>query len=1279
MSAQKPVFAAIPPELDFPRYEREILELWRRERIFERSLDARGEAAKSFVFYEGPPTANGLPHNGHVLTRVMKDLFPRYQAMRGRRVLRKGGWDTHGLPVEVEVEKELRIHGKAAIQEYGVEPFVRRCIESVFRYTTEWERLTERIGFWVSLPDAYVTFHKSYVESVWWALSRLFQSGLLYQSHKVVWWWAQGGTALSNGEVGLGYKTVKDPSVYVAFPLVDDAGAVTDTALVVWTTTPWTLPSNFYAAARPGTSYDVVTLGAPLPKATPRDVALGGTRKLIVASALRAALEQRLGRELQVVQTLAAEALAGRRYLPPFDGFLSELEPERTAGGRAPLGTLSRHVHPLFAGGAEGLYWKVILADFVALDTGTGIVHIAPAFGEDDHRAYTREWDRYAAGKTEPPPGDISAVQPDGAFDAHVSADASLRQRFVGRWVKDCDKDIIAWLAAQGALVFDELYEHEYPFCWRSDQDPLIQMARPAWFIRTTARLDVAKADNQAVNWLPDHIKTGRFGDFLENNVDWALSRERFWGTPLNVWICDACGAREAPASSDELLRRNARAFDHWYAAKAADPTLSEHLMVHKPWIDQVTYACSARAGGGTCSGTCRRVPEVIDCWFDSGCMPFAQWGFPHVAGSLERFDAAFPAQFISEAIDQTRGWFYSLLMISSLLFDEETQKALGLSRVRQLPHPFETCIVLGHVADREGKKESKSRGNYTPPEIILDRVSMDFGVVTEVAGDSGEEGVALIAREDLEGMDLADGARVVLYRSDAPSERREVTLRAHKKLPRRVVLLAATDRALLGVTPTARGLATQPVEVPRLPVLERVTLEDPSTPAPGADAFRWFFYASSPPWNNTRHSLRNVRTLQKDYLVKLRNVLSFFVIYANIDGFDPRRHVARPVPERALLDRWIASEVALATSRVRAALDAYLPYDAALVLTELVESLSNWYVRRSRTRFWAPGLEADKVDAYVTLHECLTTLARLTAPFTPFFAEELWQNLVRGAGLPGAADSVHLADFPEPASDLADPRLAEEMRALREIVSLGLAVRTSQKLKVRQPLAAADVVFNDAELMRRVEAHKSLAIDELNVHELRFMLQRHEQGAVTFKLKPNFRALGPRLGKDVQTAKRALEAADAAALYAALAQRGEATLALGDRDIVLGPDDIEVVVGASEGFAAETGKIGVVVVHTTLTPELVDEGYLREITSRVQAERKELGLAFDDRVRVSLAGSARIERVASQGRAHLASECLAVEIEIGAAPEGAREHAIGDEVLRVSVARSAASAISRG
>jgi isoleucyl-tRNA synthetase len=1209
-----PVFEKVPSELNFPKEERETLAFWKNERIFERSLagtegvSANG-AAPTFVFYEGPPTANGLPHNGHVLTRVIKDLFPRYKTMRGYRVPRKAGWDTHGLPVEVEVEKELRIHGKAAIEEYGVEPFIRKCVDSVFRYTKEWEELTERVAFWCDLESAYVTYHKSYVESVWWALSKLFEKGLLYQGHKVVWWWAQGGTALSSGEVGQGYRQVDDPSVFVAFPLVGDA-ELSDASLLVWTTTPWTLPSNMYAAVN--TKYEYVVVEAH-------------GRRYVVASDLVGGLAKKLGCDLPIERSIRGADLVGKRYAPPFDLYRSQ---------------------------ATGPIWSVIAADFVTLDAGTGIVHIAPAFGEDDHGAHRKLL------AENPGLPLFCAVKPDGTFVPELA-------RYAGRWVKDCDKEIQHELKERHLLVHAELYRHDYPFCWRADDDPLIQFARPAWYIRTTALIDNAIANNRQVQWLPEHIKEGRFGDFLANNVDWALSRERYWGTPLNVWVCSKdVEHKHCPSSVAAIEAMNPRAFDHFRAAKAADPTLNDHLVVHKPWIDAVTFPCP------TCGAEMRRVPEVIDCWFDSGCMPFAQWGWPHT-GERE-FKESFPADFISEAIDQTRGWFYSLLMISTLVFPEQ-----------KLPHPFKTCIVLGHVSDKEGKKESKSKGNYTPPEVILDDVAMEFAVVHPEAAHQFKgvtfkpvkdlaRGVAWIAREDLEGLDLVEPAKVELCAAGGAP--RKFELHVQKNLPRRVIVLHPDDAKELGATPT-KSIDVKPVEVPRLPATERVLVRDTSSPAPGADAFRWFFYAASPPWSATRHSLSNVRALQKEFAVKLRNVYSFFTIYANIDGFDPEARAARGEPKNEL-DRWITGELAKTVAAVTRDLDAYDVYDATQELTAFVDALSNWYVRRSRARFWRSGAldqDEDKRHAYGTLYDALVTLAKLTAPFVPFGAERMYRNLVVGPAKRAGREvpaSVHLCAFPA-ARGAVDEALSKKVRAVRDLVSLGLQVRTHAKIKVRQPLHAANVVVAHPELLDA--SALAMLKEELNVLATNVYGPRDASRFVEYKLKPNFRTLGQKgLGKQAQELKKkmgAMSSADAAALASRLIESGKETF----DGIELERADVEIEFISKEGFAAAGDRAGVVVLETKLDDRLRELGFARELQNRVQTMRKEMALDFADRIKLAVIGSERVDKIVDATRDELCGEVLAVELSTTTPPHGAtsREVDVEGEKVTIAIARA--------
>jgi isoleucyl-tRNA synthetase len=1192
---------------NFPELEQRVLELWKERRVFERSLELSA-GKPEFVFYEGPPTANGLPHNGHVLTRVIKDLFPRYMTMRGYHVERQAGWDTHGLPVEVEVEKQLRISGKEAIVEYGVDRFARRCMTSVFKYIGEWEHLTERIGFWVDLRKAYVTYHKSYVESVWWALSELFRKGLLYKGHKSVWWWAQGGTALSAGEVGNSYRTVDDPSVYVRFPLADE-----DAALVVWTTTPWTLPSNMFAAVHPEFEY-----------AYAKRPSTGHV--LVLAKDLVPSFAERIGEDLEIERVVKGAELVGKRYRPPFDAFVRD--------------------H-----GSDERYWRVVPGDrssttvpqyFVTLEAGTGVVHIAPAFGEDDWKLWRRRQQE---------DGEMAmfcAVRPDGKLDDRL-AGLGLE----GVWVKDADKTLTRDLKDRDLLVHAETHRHEYPFCWRSEDDPLIQYVRDAWFVRTTAMLDRILENNQRVVWQPEHIKDGRMGDFLEGNVDWALSRERFWGTPLNIWVCGGCGHMEAPASCAEIAQMNPSAFDAFRAAQAEDPELAEHLIVHKPWIDQVELPCPK------CNETMRREPEVIDVWFDAGCMPFAQLGYPHAEGSADAFERSFPADFISEAIDQTRGWFYSLMAINNLVFDRAAQ-----------PVPFKRCIVLGHVLDKAGKKESKSSGNYTPPEVIMDAVRMQFGVAPSTApyadGARVPEGTAYIAPEDLDGLDLGAGAEVVAYRKDRPDHRVRLKLGAKKKLPRRVVLLSEAARADLGLDLAPEDV--MPVEVPSLPPEQRVMLEYDQVPAPGADAFRWFFYASNPPWNSTRHSLGNVRKLQKELPIKVRNVYSFFVTYANIDGFDPVGDEAkkRPVAERPLLDRWIVSELEKTKQRVTDHMDAFRSYEATQVLSEFVDGLSNWYVRRSRDRFWAEGREQDKLDAYWTLFQCLRDLTLLLAPFLPFSAEDMYQNLVVGPYGEGFPDSVHLRLYPSGDQRLIDEELSRDMADVRALVSLGLQVRAAEKLKIRQMLSEAKFVLARPERREALARYAEIMKDELNVRTITFLERADE--FVRYSLKPNFKVLGRRLGPKMKAVQRALAEGDAEGWVRALESEGGIVIAIDDQEVRLGPEDVAVSVEPKTGFAAASAPVGVVVLDTTLDEALLEEGRFREVLARVQNRRKELNLDFTDRIRLGLAGSEKLVDACRSRHATLASETLAAEVKLGEVPDTAVEVKVGDEPLLVYV-----------
>ena len=1053
-------FRPVSPSVKFPELDEELLAFWEREQIFEKTLAAPpGEDTREpFVFYEGPPTANGMPHAGHVLTRVMKDVFLRYRSMCGYYVPRRAGWDTHGLPVEVEVEKALGISGRDAIEAYGVEAFSRQCIDSVFRYIEEWRRMTRRIGFWVDLDGAYVTFHKTYVESVWWALSQLFEQGLLYQGYKVVWWWPQGGTALSAGEVGQGYLAVDDPSVMVRFGVVGQE----KTSFLAWTTTPWTLPSNVALAVGARLDYVTVETGEG-----------EHLERLILAEAL---VPKVLGDAAHsVVARHKGADLVGLSYVSPF----SYATPE---GGRAHEG---------------------VAADFVSLESGSGLVHLAPAFGEDDYRVCQ-----------ELGMGFLQLLKPDGTFPPEVTD-------FAGRFCKEADKDIIRNLKGRGLLFKQEVYRHDYPFCWRKMSDPLIQYARRGWFIRTTQEIHRVQDNNQQVNWEPSHIKDGRFGQFLAGNVDWALSRERFWGTPLPVWINDETGAMECGASVDAILAKNPRAFDHFAAAREADPTLQEHLMVHKPWIDQVTWQKPGEPG------TYRRVPEVIDCWFDSGCMPFAQLGYPH--HNQAEFERTFPADFITEAVDQTRGWFYSLMTISTLLFPEKAT-----------PHPFRNCVVLGLLTDEHGKKYSKSLKNYTDPMVLMDRV--------------------------------------------------------------------------------------------------------------GGDAVRWALYSATVPGQNTRFFDQAATDAVREFLLKIWNVYSFFVTYANIDAFEPGS--APPIAQRAELDRYILAELDSTVGKVRAELDAYKSHLAVRHLQSFVDALSNWYVRRSRDRFWAPEGEdpSDKLSAFATLYEVLLDLTKLVAPFTPFIAEEIYRNL--SSARAGHPASVHLAAFPEPQAERADDELRASVDAVRNVVNLGSRVRNDAKLKVRQPLAEAIVVVADDAERARIDRFAADVREELNVKALHFTQEPAKY--VEFELQPNFRVLGPKLGKRVPACKAVLQKANGSELHAKLERDGSITIDLDGEAVTLEASELEVRLRAKEGFAAASGGGHVVLIDTQITDALRREGLAREVVNRIQRVRKDRDLAYDARIDVTYStddadlGQALAEHAEGIARETLATRFVAGQVEPG-------------------------------
>tara|TARA_R110002049_G_scaffold285698_2_gene466814 strand:- start:23167 stop:26583 length:3417 start_codon:yes stop_codon:yes gene_type:complete len=1067
----------------FPQLEEEVLAFWDEHDIYRESLRRRADGP-SFVFYEGPPTANGMPHPGHCLTRSIKDVFPRYKTMRGYRCERKAGWDTHGLPVEVEVGKDLGIHSKEEIEAYGVEPFIQKCQQSVFRYMQQWQELTRRLGFWVDLDEAYVTYHQSYVESVWWSLKTLFDRGLLYEGHKIVWWWAQGGTALSAGEVGQGYREVADPSVYVLFPLLDHSGNKRR-SLVVWTTTPWTLPSNMFAAVHPDLEYSVVF-------DEEHDC------ELVIASALVETIAGKLKRELKHVETISGQSLIGSRYEPPFDQYKKSLGD--------PTGEL-------IDGGTEHQYWRVVAADFVTTESGSGIVHQAPAFGEVDHEVLVTEKARFVEGQR---PDLLCAVGPDGKFTSEF-------EPMAGVWVKDADKPLTRTLRDAGQLLLQEQYLHEYPFCWRASEDPLIQYPRRSWFIRTTKFRDLMLKNNSKITWQPEHIRDGRFGNFLESNVDWALSRERYWGTPLPIWVCQETGKMQAVCSYDELLAKpGVTGTEVWDQAKAANPELADDLRVHKPYIDAVTYQSPFAEGA-----VMRRVPDVIDCWYDSGAMPFAQWGWPHTGD--DRFQDQFPADFISEALDQTRGWFYSQLAISTMLFgegssitdSEEVATETAFSDA-EYPHPYRNCIVLGLMLGEDGNKMSKSLRNYREPNEIFTKY--------------------------------------------------------------------------------------------------------------GADALRWFFFAGQPPWTAIRYREQSIKESIPEFLLRTWNVFSFFTIYAEIDGFDPSiaqideqvspeslatAPTYRDAAQRSEIDRWILSELNQTIATVTERMDVLDNYNACQAITSLVDGLSNWYVRRSRDRFWAGDVDSqDKHDAYWTLYETLIELSKLIAPFVPFLAETLWRQLTAPLADRCLA-SVHLCDYPAANPQRIDPSLSQSMKLLREIASLGRAARAEAKLKVRLPLSKVEVVLAEDSQIAWLQTHDELVREELNVKSVEYTTDGDQY--VQYTVVPNFKRLGPKVGKQIPEVKKALAQADGNAVLVEMQKNGHVTLDLPGGPVQLDDEDIEVRLQAREGWAAAQGSGCVVVLNTEVTDELRREGIAKDLIRTVQNQRKSIDCQYTDRIDVAI------------------------------------------------------------
>ncbi len=1024
----------------FPALEERILTWWKEQRIFEKSLEWR-QGAPEWVFYEGPPTANGRPGAHHVLARVFKDIYPRFRTMRGHYVPRKAGWDCHGLPVELEVERQLGISRKEEIEAYGVAAFNELCKTSVTRYVDEWQRMTERIGFWLDLDQAYWTMSNDYVESVWWILSVLWKKGLLFQDYKVVPYCPRCGTALSSHELAMGYEDVVDPSVFVRFPLLTEQGEPETrndlpVSLLVWTTTPWTLISNVAAAVGPHISYATVHLG---------------NEYLIMAEDLVQAV---LPPEAVVEETFPGTELLGRSYQPLFHF----VEPDKKA-------------------------WFVIGGDFVSTAEGTGIVHIAPAFGAEDMEV----------GRA----NDLPLVMPvdtECRFTAEVVP-------YAGVFVKDADDQIMDDLEEAGMLYSRLPYEHSYPFCWRC-HTPLIYYAMSAWYIQTTARKDDLLRANEEVTWYPGHLKHGRFGKWLENNIDWSLSRERYWGTPLPVWRC-AQGHDHCISSREEL-------------SKLTGTDLSD-LELHRPFVDEIKFACPE------CGSEAQRVSEVIDAWFDSGSMPFAQWHYPFENQDVWR--QRFPADFICEAIDQTRGWFYSLLAISALMTDGHTC--------------YKNVVCLGHILDGEGRKMSKHIGNVVDPWSVLN---------------------------------------------------------------------------------------TQ-----------------------GADALRWYLFTVSSPWFARRFSQDHIDEVIRKFLLTLWNTYAFYTLYANIDGFEPREHHI-PVEERSLMDRWILSELNLLVKSVTDGLEQYDAFGTGRQIADFVDQLSNWYVRRSRRRFWKSEEDSDKVAAYLTLHECLLTVAKLLAPFTPFVAEEIYRNLA-GERYADAPESVHLCDWPQTAEALIDPDLSFRMGAALKVVNMGRAARMVAQLKVRQPLDVV-VVAVDVERQAALSSLADVVLDELNVKRLDFADSAAD--LVTYSVKPNYRTLGPRFGKNMPDLAKAVEQLDTTIVLKRLEADLPVKVAVQGVTHELDKDDLIVEAAQRTGFAVEKDGDVVVGLSTTLTPELAREGLARELVHHVQNTRKAAGFQIEDRIDIWVAGPEAVAEMLSQFEEYVRHETLGVGLSWGTEVEPA-------------------------
>ena len=1024
------MYQKVDTNLNFVDREKETLKFWQENDIFQKSMENRKEG-ETYTFYDGPPTANGKPHIGHVLTRVIKDMIPRYRTMKGYMVPRKAGWDTHGLPVELEVEKLLGLDGKEQIEEYGLDPFISKCKESVWKYKGMWEDFSGTVGFWADMDDPYVTYHDNFIESEWWALKQIWDKGLLYKGFKIVPYCPRCGTPLSSHEVAQGYKAVKERSAVVRFKVVGE-----DAYFLAWTTTPWTLPSNVALCVNPEETYVKVK------------AADGYT--YYMAQALLEKVLGSLGNEetkaYEILETYTGKDLEYKEYEPLF----------------ACAGEAAEKQHK------KGHF--VTCDSYVTMTDGTGIVHIAPAFGEDDAqvgRKYDLPFVQFVDGKGE----------------------LTEETAYAGKFVKDADKYILVDLEKEGKLFDAPKFEHDYPFCWRCDT-PLIYYARESWFIKMTAVKEDLIRNNNTINWIPESIGKGRFGDWLENIQDWGISRNRYWGTPLNVWECADCGHMESIGSREEL-------------EKLSGNPAAQTVELHRPYIDEIICNCPK------CGKGMKRVPEVIDCWFDSGAMPFAQHHYPFE--NKELFESQFPAQFISEAVDQTRGWFYSLLAESTLLFNKA---------------PYENVIVLGHVQDENGQKMSKSKGNAVDPFEALETY--------------------------------------------------------------------------------------------------------------GADAIRWYFYINSAPWLPNRFHGKAVVEGQRKFMGTLWNTYAFFVLYANIDNFDATKYNLE-YDKLTVMDKWLLSKLNTLVKTVDTHLDNYRIPEAARALQEFVDDMSNWYVRRGRERFWAKGMEQDKINAYMTLYTALVTVSKVAAPMIPFMTEEIYQNLVRSIDKE-TPESIHLCDFPVADESFIDKQLEEDMKDLLKVVVMGRACRNTANIKNRQPIGTmfikADFTLGDF--------YKNIIADELNVKNVVFTDDVREFTSYTFK--PQLKTVGPKYGKQLGGIQKMLASLDGNAAMDELNEKGALTFMVGEVEVSLGKDDLLISMSKKEGYVSEADNKVTVVLDTNLSEELIEEGFVYEIISKIQTMRKDSGYEVMDHIRVAMVGNDRIADIVRKNEKTIAAKVLADE-----------------------------------